>query len=492
MNEEKAVEEIKNSVTIEQAGACRKKVLIEIPEEKIKKMVDEQYESLRKEVIVPGFRKGRAPRRLLEKRFGKETGEQIKLKLIAQASDTALKDNKIDYLRDPDIDVEKITLPESGPMKFDFEVKVKPEFELPGLEGIEVKKTKIAITDEQIGREIEMLMKWSGMWTPREDGAIQLDDQVIADVVIKTEGVEEEQKYDNTEIYVRANGFVAAVPVEKLDELLVGAKAGQEKKITVQVPQTYFREEIRGKTADITISIKDVKWLKPAELNETFLSRFAVKDKAELEKKVADNLANRAEQTARQEMAEQIYKYLLDKTTLELPVEIVAEQSVTILQRQYLNLLRQGLSKEQIEQQTEQLKAASDQQAKEQLKTFFIMDKVAEKFDIKTTDEEINGYIHHLAMQRGQRPERLKETMARDGSLAQLAIQVREDKCIEKILQTAKVTEVEPPKETPEKKEKKIAKKTEKAAAPKTQKSEEKEAKPKKKPESPAKKKSKE
>ena len=80
---------------------------------------------------MPGFRKGRAPRRLLEKRFGKDVGEQIKLKLLADASDAAIKDNKLDILREPEINHEKIELPADGPLKFDFEVEVRPEFELP-------------------------------------------------------------------------------------------------------------------------------------------------------------------------------------------------------------------------------------------------------------------------------------------------------------------------------------------------------------------------
>ncbi|MHC4313667.1 MAG: trigger factor family protein [Planctomycetota bacterium] len=106
-NSEEQQDQIKNTVTIAEAGPCRKKVIVEIPEEAIKKATEEQYETLRKDALVPGFRKGRAPRRLLEKRFGKETTEQVKLKLIADASDSAVKDSKLDALRDPDIDFEK-------------------------------------------------------------------------------------------------------------------------------------------------------------------------------------------------------------------------------------------------------------------------------------------------------------------------------------------------------------------------------------------------
>jgi len=103
------------------------------------------------------------------------------------------------------------------------------------------------------------------------------------------------------------------------------------------------------------------------------------------------------------------------------------------------------------------LRAGSEQQAKEQLKAFFIMDKIAEKLEIEVTDEEINGHIARLAIQRGQRPERMREEMLRDGSLGQFRLQVREEKCIAKLLESAKITEVKPKKKT--KKVQKAAKK---------------------------------
>ncbi len=455
----------KNTVTIEEAGPCRKKIVVEVPEETIKAATDEQYENLRKEAIVPGFRKGRAPRRLLEKKFGKETVEQVKLKLLAEASDAAIKDNEVDMLREPDIDFENIELPETGPLKFDFEVEVRPEFDLPALEGIAVEKTKLEVTDEQVDKEIEQLQKWSGVWTPREEGAIELDDQIIADVVLITHGETEEekqeQKLNNAEIYVRHNGFVGAVPVEDLDGILVGGKTGEAKKISIEVPKTYFREEYRGKKVDIEMHIKDIKWLRSAELDEAFLKRLGVEDEDKLREGIRERLQGRLESEIRAEMGEQIYKYLLEKTFLkdDLPVDIVAEQSASLLQRQYVNMLSRGLAREQIDEQMEQLRAGSEQQAKEQLKTFFIMDKVAEKLEIELSEEEINGHIAQLAMQKGMRPERLRDQMERDGSLGQFKLQVRENKCIAKLLESAKITEVEP-KEKVRKTVKKKAKKT--------------------------------
>ena len=159
-------------------------------------------------------------------------------------------------------------------------------------------------------------------------------------------------------------------------------------------------------------------------------------------------------------MTEHIYKYLLDNTDFNLPVDVVADHSTALLQRQYGNLLMRGLPREQIEEQMEQMKAGSDQQAEKQLKTFFIMDKIAQKLEVDVSEEEINGHIAQLAIQRGQRPERLREQMVRDGSLAQFRLQVRENKCIAKLLESAKITETKPGKTA-----KKAAKKTAKKAA---------------------------
>jgi len=465
--EKQQTTELKNTVKIEEAGPCKKKVSVEVPEETIKKASDKQYETLRKDAVVPGFRKGRVPRRLLEKRFGKEALEQTKLKLLAEASESALKDNKIEVLRDPDIDFEKVEMPETGPMKFEFEVEVRPEFDLPKLDGIPVEKTKLKVTDEQVDREIELLLKWSGMWTLKEGGKVELDDQVIADAALKTEGVEEEQKLNNIEIYARPNGFVGAIPVEKLDELLIGAKSGDYKHTTIDVPKTYYQQEYRGKKVEVHVTVKEIKYLKPAELNENLFSRFGVKDEAELREKLRESLQARLEQHLQGEMADQIHKYMLDNTKLDLPVDVVAEQSTSLLQRQYTNLMMRGVGRELIEEQMEQLRAGSEQQAKEQLKTFFIMAKVAEKFDIEVSEEEINGHIAQLAAQRGQRPEKMREEMVRDGSLVQFRLQVREDKCIAKLLESAKITEVEPkvePKKETKKPEKKVTK-TEKTVA---------------------------
>jgi trigger factor len=446
---EQAAQEAKSTtnVTVEDIGPCKKKITIEIPESKVKESLGKKYEDLRKEAVLPGFRKGRAPLRLLEKRFGSDVTNQAKLELMIDASQEAMKENKVEALSDPQIDHEKVEVPASGPLKFDFEVEVRPEFELPELEGLEIEKPIVEVTEAKVDQEVESLCKRAGVWVPK-DGAVETDDQVIADVILKSEGAAEHEKHDNIEIYVRKTGFVGGVPVEDLDKLLIKAKVGDEKKTTVDVPATFFNEQYRGKKVEVQITLREIKELKPAELNEEFLKRFGLESVENLKENVRKNLDSHSQQEAHSAMCDQVFHYLQEKIDFKLPADVVASQSASILQRQYANLLMRGVPKEEVEEQMEQLRAGSEEQAIDQLKLFFIMDKLAEKFEISVSDEEINGYIAQIAAQRGRRPEKMRDEMMRDGSLSQFTMLVREQKCIDKILEKAKVTELAPEKAT--------------------------------------------
>jgi len=447
MAEEKetaVTDEIKDVVTIEESGPCKKKVSVEIPAEKIKKALDEKYGELRKEAVVPGFRKGRAPLRLLEKRFGKDVGEQIKLKLLVDSSESAVKDNELGILGEPDFDPEGIELPEEGPMKFEFEVEVRPEFELPELEGITVKRSQTEVDDEMIDEEIMAMRERAGIWAPKDEGKVEAEDQVVADVLLKIEGEAEEERHDDVEIFARKNGFAGPVPVENLDEVLAGAGCGDKKEVSVNVAESFFNEQYRGKKINVEIEIKEIKRLEPAELEDVFFRRFGVENEEELRERVGEFRRAQVERDVRADMSDQVYKYLLDNCKFELPGDVVADQSERILQREYMNLLIRGAKREQVDERMEELRASSAERAEEQLRLFFIMSKVAEKLEVpQASEEEVNGYIAQVAASRGRRPEKMRQELERDGSLSQFKMQVREEKCIEKILESANITEVQ-------------------------------------------------
>lgn len=450
--------EVKPNVTIENTGSCKKKITVEILESKIKEVLDGKYKELKNDAVLPGFRKGRAPLRLLEKRFGTDIQKQAKLEILIDAAQNAIKDNNLDILGDPNIEHDKIELPISGPMTFSFEVEVRPEFELPELEGIEIEKPTFEVTDEKVTEELQTMCRRAGVWIPK-DGKAALEDQVVADVSLTVEGAAEPEKYDNTEIYIRKAGFVSGVPIEDLDQLLVGAVAGETKSTTVDIPATFFNEQYRGKKIGVEITLKEIKALNPAEINEDFLKRYGYENEDQLRDIFRRQLTEQAERQARTAMSEQVHEYLKEHIQFDLPADVVADQSLALLQRQYANMLIRGVAKEQADQQMDQLRASSEEQAIQQLKQFFIMDKIAQKFEITVTDEEINGHIAQIASYRGRRPEKMREEMHRDGSLANFTLQVREEKCIEKILEKARIVDVAPEKVTKAKKKPAKAKK---------------------------------
>ena len=397
--EETPAEKHPNLVTVTESGPCKKKIEIEIPEQKVREYLDKKYQDLRKVAEVPGFRKGRAPLRLIEKRFGSDISNQAKLELIIEAAEAAIKDNNLDTLGDPSIDHEKIELPSTGPMKFDFEVEIRPEFDLPDLEGITVSKPKVEVTEQMVDEQLQTLRRQAGVWTPKDKPA-ELDDQIIADVVLNVEDHNERNKEDNVEIYVRKTAFAAGIPIEDFDQLMKDARHGDTRKTTVELPSTFYNEDYRGKKVNVEIFVKEVKTLEPAEMNEEFLSRYGASDENDLRDMLRDHLESQAERSAQSAMSEQVYAYLRDKVEFDLPETLVASQALSILQRQYSNLLMQGLSREQIDEQMDRLRAASDQQAKEQLKMFFIMDKVADALDVSVSEE--TGHIAYVAAIRGR------------------------------------------------------------------------------------------
>jgi trigger factor len=233
---------------------------------------------------------------------------------------------------------------------------------------------------------------------------------------------------------------------------------------TVEVPKTFYNEQFRGKKVEIEINVKDVKALTPAVMDEDFFKKFGVDDEGDLKDRIRESHEEQADRASRQQMADQIYQYLLKEVDFDMPESIVVDQAQRIVQRQYSNLLMKGLDKDKVEEEMKILQASSEDQAKEQMKLFFVMDKIAEKLKVEVTPEEINGHIAQIAAQRGKRPEKMREELARDGSLAQFTLQVREQKCVEKMLESAKVTEVAGDKKPAAKK--KTAKK--KTAAKKT------------------------
>lgn len=448
-------ESINCTVTVEESGAWKKKISVQIPREEIDKELDSQYGELKKSAEVPGFRKGHAPRELVEKRFGEDVSNQTKLKLLAQAFEKIDKDYDFKVLGEPDFDPEKIELPKTDDLDFEYEIEIKPEFELPELENVKIEKQIIEITDERVNDAIDELLRRRGHLDDVEDA--KENDLVWADITMKVEGEEATEHLKDKMIRCDSTAMMG-VMVEDMAKVLSGAKIGDTRNCNAEVPDTHEKEEYRGKKAEFTIVVKNVRRLIPAELNEEMLSSFGMDSEEDLRRNIQDNLENQVDQETRRQMVQQVYKYLAEKIEFELPTGVAARYTDRVLMRQYYDLTRQGVSEEQIKENMEKLRAASSTQAASELKMSFIMERVADKLEIEVGEAKLNGHIAQMAAQQRRRPERLRDELQREGRLELLESEIREEEAVDRILEMAEVVDAPVEKKTKATKVKKDAK----------------------------------
>jgi trigger factor len=422
-----------NKVTIEEMAASRKKITIEVDREKIDSKFEEIFGELHKSALVPGFRIGHAPRRLLEKRYGKDAAQDVRNALVAEALGEVDKNEELDILGEPDIKLDDIELPEKGNLTFTLEVEVKPKFEVPSYKGIPVTEPQLPGGSEHAEEVTRRILAQKGTLVPVSEPA-QAGDQIIADVTVKGEGIE--QKVENAEMRV-APGAVAGVPLEDLGERLSGAKAGQTVEIKTQVPAAHEKEEWRGKEVTVSFALSEVKRMELPPLNDALAGEYGFDDAEAMKKYIAQRAEVQVAQERLKARREQVSNYLLEHTTMDLPEETSRRQTAAVLRRHYVNLLQQGVPRDQIDQNLELLASQAERVAQRDLKLGFILEKIAKALDITVEEGEVNSWIAYIASQQGRRPERLRQEMEHGGSLGEVEVQLREQKTLDKLLEMA-------------------------------------------------------
>jgi trigger factor len=429
-------------ITVEDAGPATKKVSVKIPKERIEEKLQEQFKELRQQAAVPGFRPGHVPQKLLERRFSSDVREQVRRSLIGESYQQAVENNGLQVIGEPVFDnPENIQFKDNEDLTYSFEVEVQPTFTLPELKGVKVNRPKIDITDENVDQAMQNLREQQGLLVPVEDRGVEDKDRLVADVHIRLG--EEVVGHQHDAQIVSRPGRIGGIEVQDLDTQLRGLKAGEKRDITAHVPDTHPAEKIRGKDVTIEIALKDIKKLELAEINEEFLNDLGFQNEQELRDALREQMVERITTDVKANMREQVHKYLLDNTTIEIPSRLSDRQSQRIVNRRAVDLLMRGMPEDVIRSNVEKLQVGAKEEAARELKLFFILQKIANDFEVDVTEGELNGTIATIAAQRGERPEKLKSQMAKDGTLQNLYIQMREQAAVDKIIESAEVTDVD-------------------------------------------------
>ncbi|HEY2588667.1 MAG TPA: trigger factor [Tepidisphaeraceae bacterium] len=441
--EQQQEEEFVYPIKVEDAGPGTKKVSVEIPQTRIADELQKQFKELRQQAAIPGFRPGHAPQKLIEKRFAGDVKEQVRRSLISESYGQAVEKNNLQVIGEPEFDnPDAIKLPEGdAPLTYSFTVEVQPDFALPGLEHLTVKKPKVEIKDENVDQAMQNLREQQGALVPIEDRGVENGDYLTADVHVKVDGNVIGHQHDAQ--LVARPGRIAGLQVDDLDKQLEGLKPGETRTITVHAPADFANEQLRDKDVQIEIALKDLKRLELAEVTPDFLADLGFENEQELRDALREQMEEKINFDVQQAMREQVNQYLLANTQIELPAKLSDKQSDRIVSRRAIDLMMRGMPREQVEANIERLRGGAREEAGRELKLFFILQKLATEQNVDVDEAELNGRIAMLAAQQGRRPEKLKQDMTKDGSLANLYIQMREQKAVDNVLASAKVEEVD-------------------------------------------------
>lgn len=430
-------------VEVEDAGPAAKKVKVTVPRDRIDAYSQQQMGNIRSEAALPGFRKGKAPRHLIEKRFGKALRDQVQGDLLRESYQQALERNSLAVIGEPEFeDAENLKLPDEGDFTYSFTVELQPEFEVPSVQGLAVRKPKIEINDEHVRQARQNLCEQQGSLMPVEDRGAQEKDYLIADVVLK-EGDEQIAKQNDAQLVARA-GRISGIEVPDFADRVAGMKPDEERTIEVKSPDDHPNEKIRGKDLQIIIKLKDLKALEPAEIDEPFLESLGFTTEQELLEALREQMVERVDADIKQSMRKQVRDHLVANTQFEVPKRLAERQAGRVINRRAMDLVMRGMPREQVSASLEQIKQGADAEAARELKIFFILQKVAEEKNIDVDERELNGQVAMMAINQGQRPEALRERMQKDGTMANLYTQMREQKTLDALIEEANVEEFEP------------------------------------------------
>lgn len=433
-------ERLDQSVHIADVGPCRKHIRVIISRPDIDKKLKEKFNEMMPEAQVPGYRPGKAPRKLIEKKFFKEVSDQLKGELLLQSLEQLAEDNKLNPIAQPNIDPFKIELPEQGPLTYEFEIEVAPEFDLPNYQGLKLKRPVKEISDAEVeDAKLKFLRRFGTL--EDKDGAVAIDDYIQADVTIELDG---KKLNDFKDLALRVDpqlSFKDAI-ANDFGAKLKGAKAGDVRKLDLKLSPALVDQNLRGKTAQGTFTVKKVQALKLPELSEEFYMAMGVADEGQLKDRLRGALEKQMEYEQRRVAREQVLAQIGAASTWELPNDLLHRQARRNLSRRLLELRNAGFAEDEIRSRLNLLQQDILQSTAKGLKEHFVLQKIAEVEKIDVGDEDINNEIDAIAEQTDESPRKVRARLEREDMMETLVTEILERKALDHVLDKAQYEDV--------------------------------------------------
>jgi trigger factor len=431
------------NVTVENLAPCKKLVRVEIEAQK----VDETFESItkdfQKQASLPGFRPGKAPRDIVLRKYEKDIEDEVKRKLISDSYRDAMKEQKLEVIGYPDI--EEIQFSRGQALQFAATVETAPEFELPEYKGIPVKREARTVTPEDIERAIDTLrqqqLDFKTVERPAQSGDMVVvnytgtcDGKPITETAPTAKGLTEQK---NFWVEIEPNSFIPGFA-----DQLTGGKAGDKRTVTVDFPADFVTPQLQGKKGVYEVEIVEVKEKVLPTVDDAFAKSFGAENLEKLREGVQRDLENELSFSLNKNVRGQLIRSLLDRVNFELPETTVAQETRNVVYDLVQENKKRGISRELIEQQKDEIYSAAANGAKERVKAAFVMQKIAEKENIKVGQEDVARRVSQLAAMYQIPAEKFVKDLQKRNGVGEIYDQLVNEKVMDFLQENAKIEEV--------------------------------------------------
>lgn len=424
------------SVQVEKLEKSMAKLTIEVSAEEFEASLNKAYQKNKGKITLPGFRKGKAPRAMIEKMYGAGVFyEDAANDLIPDAYEAAAKESELEIVAQPSIDVTQM---EKGKaFIFTATVATKPEVTLGEYKGIEVEKKTAEVTEEEVAAEIDKVRESNSRMITVEDRAVQDGDITTIDFEGFVDGEPfEGGKGEDYPLTIGSHSFI-----DTFEEQLIGKRIGEETEVHVTFPDQYQAEELQGKPAVFKVTVKEIKVKELPELDDDFaqdVSEFDTVDeyKADLEKKLLEN----KEAALKREKEEDVVGRIVENATMEIPDPMIDTQVGQMTQEFAQRIQSQGLSLQQYMQFTgmtpESMKEELRPQALKRIQSRLVLEAVVAAEGIEASEEELEKELENMAAMYQMETDKLKELVG-EGEKKQIALDLAVQKAVELVVDAA-------------------------------------------------------
>ncbi len=425
------------SVQVENLEKNMAKLTIEVAAEEVEKALQAAYMKEKGKISIPGFRKGKVPRQMIEKMYGPAVFyEDAANTLIQDNYPSAVDESGIDIVSRPTIDVVQIEKGKS--FIFTAEVAVRPEVKLGKYLGVQVTKIDTSVSDDEVAAELEKEREKNARTVTVTDRAVQNGDTAVIDFEGFVDGVAfEGGKGENHPLEIGSHSFI-----DTFEDQLVGKNAGDEVDVNVTFPEQYQAAELAGKPALFKVKIHEVKAKELPELNDEFAQDASEFDtleeyKADLKKHLEEQKENDAKRTKEDEAIQKI----IDKSSMDIPEAMLDTQCENMINEFAQRIAQSGLSMEQYMQFSgltlDKLKEQVRPEAETRIKSSLVLEQIAKDENIEVTDDEINAEVEKMAAAYGMEADKLKEYMG-DSEKESIARDLKVTKAVDLIMENVK------------------------------------------------------